>query len=190
MPFNQGPEDSPNVIDRISEIGLEGIYNSAINPGASYGAGQPNGIWPTLNPSLLDINGNPGMPFDNGPEASPNVIDTIAETSLENIYNSTINPGASYGAGQSPNASWPSVNPSTLDLNGNPGPSFDNGMSSTLKVDLLANIYQSGINPGASYGAGQPGGVWPSINPSPLASTPFADLDGITPSQYLNNMPN
>ena len=187
--FDQGPEDSPNIIDRISEIGLEGIYNSAVNPLASYGAGQPGGTWPALNPSLLDKNGNPGIPFDNGPEASPNVIDTIAETSLESIYQSGINQGASYGAGQ-PNGIWPSVNPSILDLDGNPGPSFNNGISSTLKVDLLANVYQSGINPGASYGAGQPGGIWPAVNPSPLASTPFADLDGITPSQYLNNLPN
>ena len=74
----------------------------------------------------------------------------------------------------------PDGNPGIYDLDGNEGPSFNMGAGSTLKQDLLANIYQSAINPGASYGAGQPGATWPAINP---AST---DLDGITPTGYAN----
>ena len=195
IPFDNGPEpDGPNMIDTIAETGLAGIYNSIINPNASYGAGQPGGTYPAINPSLLDINGAPGLPFDNGSEpAGPNVIDTIAETGLESIYNSLINPGASYGAGQ-PGGVYPAINPSTLDLNGAPGPQFEGStpqeQQKTLHTDLLANIYESSVNPLASYGAGQPGGSWPSIQPSPLSSTPFADLDGVTPGQYINNMPN
>ena len=80
------------------------------------------------------------------------------------------------------------------DLDGLPGPSFDfnqNGSTSTLHKDLLKNIYESSINPGESHGAGQPGATWPSVQPSPLASTPFADLDGGLPAngEYLNNLP-
>ena len=72
----------------------------------------------------------------------------------------------------------------SIDLAG----AFDQGQQSTLAQDSLENIYQSAINPGATYGAGQPGGTWPNVQPSPVSSN-FADLDGITPGQYLNNMP-
>ena len=106
---------------------------------------------------------------------------TLQEDSLTQQYN--------YEHGQNPWLSTDNAGPATLDLDGNPGQLFDRGKSSTLKQDLLVKVYQSGINPGASYGAGQPGGIYPAINPSPLASTPFADLNGSTPSQYLNNLP-
>ena len=153
-------------------------YTSKVNPDANYGNSQ----WPVVPAVNQDLDGL------NGPGFSKGETSKLQQDSLANIYQSTINPGASYGAGQ-PKGTWPSVNPSTLDLNGNPGQLFNKGISSTLKQDLLANVYQSGVNPGASYGAGQPGGTWPSINPSPLASTPFADLNGNIPSQYLNNLP-
>ena len=153
-------------------------YTSKVNPDANYGNSQ----WPVVPAVNQDLDGLNGPGFNKGETSK------LQQDSLANIYQSTINPGASYGAGQ-PKGTWPSVNPSTLDLNGNPGQLFNKGISSTLKQDLLANVYQSGVNPGASYGAGQPGGTWPSINPSPLASTPFADLNGNIPSQYLNNLP-
>jgi hypothetical protein len=126
---------------------------------------------PPSNSPYQDLNGNQGPTFDNG------ISSTLQQDSLVSLYQ--------YNHGNSPGE----TGPSTLDLNGNPGQLFDSGISSTLKQDLLANVYQSGINPGASYGAGQPGGTWPSVNPSPLASTPFADLNGNIPSQYLNNLP-
>ena len=50
---------------------------------------------------------------------------------------------------------------------------------------VLSEIYQSSVNPLASYGAGQPGGDWPSVKPSPLGAN-FADLDGRTPRGYVN----
>lgn len=62
----------------------------------------------------------------------------------------------------------------SIDLAG----AFDQGETSTLKQDSLENIYQSAINPGATYGAGQPGATWPSVNPPPIG-TNFADLNGI-----------
>ena len=91
------------------------------------------------------------------------------------------------------------------DLNGVQGPLFDFGLNSPLHAfsDGLGQIltsnevptpgaynpYQSAVSPFASYGAGQPGGTYPDISPSPLASTPFQDLDGITPGGYINNLP-
>ena len=62
----------------------------------------------------------------------------------------------------------------SIDLAG----AFDQGEQSTLKQDSLENIYQSAINPQATYGAGQPGATWPSVNPPPLPNN-FADLNGI-----------
>jgi hypothetical protein len=123
---------------------------------------------PPSNSPYQDLDGNPGPNFDNG------VSSTLQQDSLINLYQ------YSYGN------SLEETGPSTLDLNGSPGPNFDVGISSTLKQDLLANVYQSAVNPGASYGAGQPGGTWPNVSPSPLASTPFADLNGMTPTGYVN----
>jgi len=150
------------------------------NPGPSFDLGDTSTLQqdsllsvpqPPSNSPYQDLDGNPGPPFDNG------ISSTLQQDSLISLYQ--------YNHGNSSEE----TGPSTLDLNGNPGQLFDNGISSTLKQDLLVNVYQSGVNPGASYGAGQPGGTWPSVNPSPLASTPFADLNGTTPSQYLNNLP-
>ena len=62
----------------------------------------------------------------------------------------------------------------TIDLAGG----FNQGETSTLKQDSLENIYQSAINPQATYGAGQPGATWPSVNPPPLPNN-FADLNGV-----------
>tara|TARA_Y100001973_G_C5159362_1_gene312663 strand:- start:261 stop:1157 length:897 start_codon:yes stop_codon:yes gene_type:complete len=62
---------------------------------------------------------------------------------------------------------------------------FDNGPTSTLHEDLLNNTYQSNINAGASYGQGQPGASWPSVNAGAF------DLNGALPNngEYLNNLP-
>ena len=68
-----------------------------------------------------------------------------------------------------------------LDGRGSIGTStFDRGFSSTLHEDLLTQRYNSPINPGASYGQGQPGGIWPSVNAG------GHDLNGNTPSGYIN----
>jgi hypothetical protein len=150
-------------------------YTSTVNPDANYGNSQ----WPVVPAVNQDLDGI------NGPGFSKGETSKLQQDSLANIYQSTINPDASYGAGQ-PKGTWPSVNPSTLDLNGKDGQLFDMGRGSILKQDLLANIYQSAINPKASYGAGQPGVTWPSVNPSPLLPAGYADLDGIKPTGYQN----
>ena len=54
-PFtNPGVEPTPNAIDTVSEQGLEGMYNSTVNPNTNY-----NGNWPIPTRQLpdLDING-------------------------------------------------------------------------------------------------------------------------------------
>lgn len=57
--FNNGPESKiPGERDTLHERSLEELYNSKINGGASYGAGQPGGTYPTLAPTNLDLNGN------------------------------------------------------------------------------------------------------------------------------------
>jgi hypothetical protein len=67
--------------------------------------------------------------FALGPEPTvkPNEIDTLHESSLESIYMSKTNPGATYGAGQ-PGSTWPSLSPTGLDLNGNTPPKYEDNM--------------------------------------------------------------
>ena len=149
----------------LQEDGLVSLYQ--------YTQGNSTG---EAGPSNLDLdavdNGN-GV-FDKGTDS------TLQQDSLTEQY--------TYEYGQNPWLTTEEKGPSLLDLDGEQGPTFNAGPNSTLKVDLLENIYQSAVNPGASYGAGQPGGTWPNVQPSPVSSN-FADLDGITPGQYLNNMP-
>lgn len=175
----QGPQFNLGEDSIFQQNSLENIYNSLVNPNASYGAGQPGSTYPSVNPSSLDLGGVPGTQFNQGPEpVGPNQIDTIQETGLEGLYNSIVNPDASYGAGQ-PNGAWPVVAPSTLDLNGQQGPQFDNGPEptgpnqiDTFHESALVNMYNSIVNPEASYGAGQPGSNYPNINATTL------DLNG------------
>ena len=182
--FAQQPEPTTgeNLIDTIQEIGLEGLYNSVVNPQATYGQGQPGGAWPVVSPSTLDLNGQNGPQFDLGPEPSNDSIDSFHESALINMYESSINPGASYGQGQ-PGSTWPNVNATSLDMNGGVGPSFP----STLDIHQasLTQNYQRTINSNASYGAGQPGGIWPVVSNAAL------DIDGMLPNngEYINNLP-
>ena len=157
------------------------------------------------NSPFQDLDGLDGPSFDGGvpSKVHGHQAQMPSPTELVRDYTSTVNPGANYG-----NSQWPIVpavpggnnqNSPFQDLDGTKGPSFHGSVpigtgqpgSPTLHTDLLANIYQSSINPGASYGAGQPGGTYPSLSPSPLASTPFADLDGGLPpnGEYINNLP-
>tara|TARA_B100001094_G_C17646179_1_gene537415 strand:- start:128 stop:448 length:321 start_codon:yes stop_codon:yes gene_type:complete len=75
-------------------------------------------------------------------------------------------------------------------MNNLQGLPFDNGPESkipnqrdTLHERSLEDIYMSQINIEAAYGAGQPGGTWPSLSPTGL------DLNGNTPSKYEDNLP-
>jgi len=162
---NQGPAFDNGMSSTLHEDGLLGLYQ--------YTHGNSTG---EAGPSNLDMDGvdNGNGTFDKGTDS------TLQQDSLTEQYN--------YEYGQNPWLTTEEKGPSLLDLNGEQGPTFNAGPSSTLKVDLLENIYQSAVNPGASYGAGQPGGTWPNVQPSPVGPN-FADLDGITPGQYINNMP-
>ena len=136
--------------------------------------GGPSTNHYNAGPSNLDLNGAQGPQSQlRIRDASERHIDSLTkQIQITNqgvgIFNEPYNTG-----------------PSTLDLNGLPGPAFNRGKNSTLKQDLLSEIYQSSVNPLASYGAGQPGGDWPSVKPSPLGAN-FADLDGSTPRGYVN----
>lgn len=156
---------------------------TSTNTGETY---QPS---PNKPGHLQDMNGANGPQFDLGKPSKVHADPTqLSPTELVEDYTSTINPAANHG-----NSQWPVVGAVGQDLNGADGPAFNGsvptGNTQTLHTDLLANVYQSSINPGATYGAGQPGGTYPNIINSPLGSTPFADLDGNTPSQYVNNQP-
>ena len=64
--FDNGPEPNiPGQRDTLHERSLEDIYNSKTNAGASYGAGQPGGIYPSLAPTSLDLNGNKPLEYLN-----------------------------------------------------------------------------------------------------------------------------
>ena len=152
----------------------------------SYGAGNNpfNNSTAQTGPSNLDLNG----------------VSTLGEATWDQGTNSTIhNPDSllqlyqySYGAGNNPfNNSTAQTGPSNLDLDGVSTigeATFDNGMNSDLHINLLQNQYISNINPGASYGQGQPGATWPTLNPAPILGGGFADLDGGLPPNggYVN----
>jgi len=57
-PFtNSSIEPSPNAIDTVSEQGLEGLYNSSVNPNAVY-----NSNWPTPSRQTPDLDKNGATP--------------------------------------------------------------------------------------------------------------------------------
>ena len=66
-----------------------------------------------------------------------------------------------------------------------PEPTVQPNQIDTLHESNLENIYtsQTNPNPDFGYGAGQPGSTWPSLFPSKL------DLNGNTPTQYIDNIP-
>ena len=111
--FDNGPEpySTPNVIDSFHESALVSLYQSAVSPEASYGAGQPGSPWPVIsNTSLAGPEPLNNTQFDNGMGDGINSLHTDL---LGNIYNSSINAGASY------NSNWPNVPSGIHDLNGN-----------------------------------------------------------------------
>ena len=106
--------------------------------------------------------------------------------------------GTNYGAGQ-PNSSYPALNPGELDLNtttggiGNaPGfakyrnpftnPSVEPSPNEidTVSEQGLEGLYNSSVNPNTNYN-----GNWPS----PSRLTPDLDINGATPSKYIDSLP-
>jgi hypothetical protein len=64
-----------------------------------------------------------------------------------------------------------------------PEPTVQPNAIDTLHEMNLEGIHTSTTNPESSYGAGQPGSTWPSLSPSGF------DLNGNTPTQYIDNIP-
>ena len=166
----------------------------------------------TLDPSNLDLNGNQGPSFDNGMSSK------LHEDGLVKLYQYT------YGN------STETTGPSNLDLDGNQGPNFDNGIDSPLQEDSLTQQYNYayGQNPWLSTentgpaeldddglannpSFADPGGAGKSLNGQDLhvamltenyiyggnalgtntvtVNASSFDIDGITPGEYINNMP-
>tara|TARA_B100000287_G_scaffold426802_1_gene475340 strand:+ start:890 stop:1765 length:876 start_codon:yes stop_codon:yes gene_type:complete len=106
--------------------------------------------------------------------------------------------GTSYGAGQ-PNSSYPALNPGELDLNTttggignapgfakyrnpftNPGVEPSPNEIDTVSEQGLEGLYNSSVNPNTNYN-----GNWPS----PSRLTPDLDINGATPSKYIDSLP-
>tara|TARA_Y100000361_G_scaffold151310_1_gene168503 strand:- start:28 stop:903 length:876 start_codon:yes stop_codon:yes gene_type:complete len=106
--------------------------------------------------------------------------------------------GTDYGAGQ-PNSSYPALNPGELDLNTttggignapgfakyrnpftNPGVEPSPNEIDTVSEQGLEGLYNSSVNPNTNYN-----GNWPS----PSRLTPDLDINGATPSKYIDSLP-
>ena len=180
----EGTVDSPfQSKDGDHMVALLQKQVTSTNTGETY---QPS---PNKPGHLQDIDGQKGPQFDLGKPSKVHADPTqLTPTELVTDYTSTINPLANHGG-----STWPVVGAVNQDLNGENGQAFHGsvqiGETQTLHTDLLENMYTSIVNPASSYGAGQPGGIYPDINPSPLTPTGLQDLDGITPGQYINNLP-
>ena len=69
-----------------------------------------------------------------------------------------------------------------------PEPSIQPNQIDTLHERNLESVYTSQTNPLATYGAGQPGGTWPSLSPSNLDISGNPAGNDIL-SQYIDNLP-
>ena len=202
--FNQGPEPNiPNTIDTLHEeslidqstdLGLGGEQGPSFDFGP-----EPNnplnlsfheaGLISTLTEPGLDLNGVDGGNGYFHDISSPGHGQGKQIGGVD-LHEHLLKKGYTYKHGNSTEQVGIAARGNTsievggqldLDGRGNIGTStFDKGFSSTLHEDLLTQKYNSPINPGASYGQGQPGGIWPSINAG------GHDLNGNTPAGYIN----
>jgi hypothetical protein len=69
-----------------------------------------------------------------------------------------------------------------------PEPTVQPNQIDTLHERNLESVYTSQTNPSATYGAGQPGGTWPSLFPSNLDISGNPAGNDIL-SQYIDNLP-
>jgi len=69
-----------------------------------------------------------------------------------------------------------------------PEPSVQPNQIDTLHERNLESVYTSQTNPLSSYGAGQPGGTWPSLFSSNL-DIPGNPAGNDILSQYIDNLP-
>lgn len=88
-----------------------------------------------LNSTLDLVGGNDPVGNMEG-QMGPQFQLPITDASQKHV--DSLTQASTYQYGNSPET----LNPSNLDINGNQGPSFDNGMSSTLHEDGLLGLYQ------------------------------------------------
>ena len=86
--------------------------------------------------STLDLVGGNDPVGNMGGQQGPQFQLPITDASQKHIDSLTQPSTYQYGN------TTETLNPSTLDLDGNQGPNFDNGASSTLQQDSLVNLYQ------------------------------------------------
>ena len=86
--------------------------------------------------STLDLVGGNDPVGNMGGQQGPQFQLPITDASQKHI--DSLTEASTYQHGNSPET----LDPSNLDLNGNQGPSFDNGMSSKLHEDSLVKLYQ------------------------------------------------
>ena len=185
IPFDVGEGNPSNVhadpSQGTSPTQLVKAYNSpqGWTQGIAPGATPPSvNIGPVPKAgNFADLDGLEGPAFSNGKESTLH-----NQVSIMDMYNSSVNPNASYSAGQ-PGTIWPQVKPSELDINNNTTineSTFDKGRESSLLKDLMTQQYNGnwtnhntfnspfgGIKT-ANYSQGQPGSTWPTLNPSPI----------------------
>ena len=167
-------------------------WKKGIAPGA-FPPNMPIGPVPIKSTNFADLDGLDGPDFSKG-EAS-NIHNTV---SIMGLYESTVNPDSSYSAGQ-PGATWPKVNKSELDIQNNTlinEAVFDKGRESSLLKDLMTDQHKGnwpnhnthyspwgGIKT-SNYSQGQPGGTWPTMEPTPFDR---ADANStLNPSGYTH----
>jgi len=169
--YGIGPESPGNLVDTLHEQSLTQDY--------TYQHGTSTA---TIGATTLDLNGQQGPKFANyrnkayniGGEPSPNANDTIAEMSLTQDY------GYQHG-----NASEV-AKATTLDLDGQQGPKFANYRNSAYGIgpepptNLIDTLHEQSLTQDYSYQHGISTG---------LSTSTTLDLNGQTPSQYLDNLP-
>ena len=177
-----GETGDPKPTELVKAYNSPQGWKQGIAPGA-FPPSVPIGPVPIKENTFADLNGIDGPTFDRG-ENSPihDKISITGKPSKGGKYRSSVNIDASYAAGQ-PGATWPNVNKSELDINNNTiinEATFDKGRESSLLKDLMTQEYTGnwpnhnsfnsifgGIKT-ANYSQGQPGSVWPKLNPSPI----------------------
>tara|TARA_R110002012_G_scaffold250878_4_gene428813 strand:- start:106 stop:795 length:690 start_codon:yes stop_codon:yes gene_type:complete len=117
----------------------------------------------------LSLGGENPNSFDNGPESftQPNAIDTLHESSLTNDY--TYQHGNSLSTAPA----------SQLDLNGNNGNSFDNGIESFTQPNTIDTLHENSLTNDYTYQHGNSSGI--------STSTLLSRGDIAFDNQYINS---
>ena len=137
-----------------SSLDLNGIQPNLFNQGPEPYT-SPNEIDTIHEQSLqeggtsLSLGGGKIKSFDNGPDpfTQPNIVDTLHESSLTSDY--------SYQHGNSPSTAFASQ----LDLNGNNGNSFDNGIETLTTPNAIDTLHENSLTNDYTYQHGNSSGI-------------------------------